>query len=529
MLSRHLRASASRGCPSNNPISQQWRHHHHRRHARAPIAAASAAASTPAPPSPAGADPDPEGRRAHNARQAGAFSGPAVLETFSARQPPEIEARLARIARAATRGLANANANNAVSAAPPPPLRVVDVGAGTGCMVPHLRACGVEDILAVDVSEPMLTELRRAHSSAKTESETGSASATALLLGNTPAARTWCGDFVDLPAYMGPVDAVVFNAVYGNMHDPRRALLRASLLLRPGGRLVISHPLGRAWHEALRARDGDAALVPHALPADRAALAEAARGLPLVVEEDEFVDEGGQNEEGLFCAVLSVPPAYALDARAVPAVAAATSAGSGGGNCGGAGLAAGTPVLRLEAPIVRGFGRGSRQLGVPTANLDPRALAAGGLPLDPHALPRGVYFGWARLMAGEGGGGGDDDDYSVHPMVMNVGVRPTVNVGGQEDASVEVHVMHRYSASAATAGEQGGVSGQQQQQFAEFYGARMRVVVTGFLRPEIRFDGLPALLSRIKADIGVSKAQLLDERGGPHFAARRDAFLSSSP
>jgi riboflavin kinase len=505
MQATQLRASASRISSSSSTLSQRWWRHRRAPPRRRAIAAAAAAAASATPPqkftpSPAGADPDPEGRRAHNARQAEVFSGTSILDTFTAPQPPEIEERLARIARAATRGLDGAS---------PSPPRVVDVGAGTGCLVPHLRSCGVEDILAVDVSEAMLAELRRAHNG--DGGDDGPPSSSPLVLGNTPGARTWCGDFVDLPAYMGPVDAVIFNACYGNMHDPRRALLRASLLLRPGGRVVVSHPLGRAWHAGLRAREPG--IVPHALPANPAALAEAVRGLPLVVEEDEFVDEGGksEDEEGLYCAVLSVPRGYALDARAVPAVK------SQGGGASAAAATATAAALRLEAPIVRGFGRGSRQLGVPTANLDPQALAQGGLSLDPGALPRGVYFGWARVMMS--GGGGDDFDHAVHPMVMNVGLRPTVNVTGEEDASVEVHVMHRFSAAGAE--QQQGAS------FAEFYGARMRVVVTGFLRPEMRFDGLPALLSRIKADIGLSKAQLLDEVG-PHAAMRRDAFFFSS-
>ena len=70
----------------------------------------------------------------------------------------------------------------------------------------------------------------------------------------TPAGvRTWQGDSVDLPAYMGPVDAFFFNAVFGNVHSQREALLRACLLLKPGGHIVVSHPLGRAWQAQLAA------------------------------------------------------------------------------------------------------------------------------------------------------------------------------------------------------------------------------------------------------------------------------------
>ena len=32
------------------------------------------------------------------------------------------------------------------------------------------------------------------------------------------------------------------------------------------------------------------------------------------------------------------------------------------------------PVLRLRGTVVKGFGRGSRQLGIPTANVDSDSL-----------------------------------------------------------------------------------------------------------------------------------------------------------
>ncbi len=59
--------------------------------------------------------------------------------------------------------------------------------------------------------------------------------------------RTWQGDIVDLPAFQGPFDAVFFNAVFGNVADQKAALTAAALRLQPGGHIVISHPLGRAW------------------------------------------------------------------------------------------------------------------------------------------------------------------------------------------------------------------------------------------------------------------------------------------
>ncbi len=42
----------------------------------------------------------------------------------------------------------------------------------------------------------------------------------------------------------------------------------------------------------------------------------------------------------------------------------------------------------LSGPVIAGFGRGSKQLGVPTANLPPEPLAE-----ELAGLPAGVYFG----------------------------------------------------------------------------------------------------------------------------------------
>jgi len=51
--------------------------------------------------------------------------------------------------------------------------------------------------------------------------------------------RTWQGDFIDLPTFQSPVDAIFMNAVFGNVYSQHEALLKAALLLRPGGTLVV--------------------------------------------------------------------------------------------------------------------------------------------------------------------------------------------------------------------------------------------------------------------------------------------------
>jgi len=175
--------------------------------------------------------------------------------------------------------------------------RALDVGSGTGALVPPLRAAGVADILAVDVSASMLTAGLTQHGGvAVGEGEGAAPSTTTPLLGNTPALRVWVGDVESVPAFEGPFDAAFFNAVFGNVHDQRSALDAASALVRPGGRVILSHPLGRAWHDRLRV--ADPAAVPHALP-DAARLDALVAGLPLRVVE--LVDE-----EDCYISVLEV-------------------------------------------------------------------------------------------------------------------------------------------------------------------------------------------------------------------------------
>jgi riboflavin kinase len=63
--------------------------------------------------------------------------------------------------------------------------------------------------------------------------------------------------------------------------------------------------------------------------------------------------------------------------------------------------------IYLKGPVIKGFGRGSKELGIPTANLS-----------DEHVQDAfkdtGIYFGYAQV---EGHG-------SVKEMVMSVGYNP---------------------------------------------------------------------------------------------------------
>jgi len=321
-----------------------------------------------------------------------------------------------------------------------PSSRVLDIRSGGPHVVQALQARGVCDILAVDVCAEPLQWL-----------DTNSNSA----CGNDLSVRAWEGDVCELPDFLGSADAIVFAGSLGCMFDARAALLRSMLLLKPGGHILITEPLGREWQNQVS--KSDPRHVPTTVPA-RDELEALVADLALEVV-------GMEDRSEHYCALLQVPPTRRFK---------------------------GAPVY-LEGDVTKGFGRGSKQMGIPTANLPPA-------PLQDKIghLPAGVYFGWAQLQSGSG------TDAGVHKMVMNIGYRPTCDDGG--GLTVEIHVLHQYA--------------------GDFYGEPMRAVALGYIRPEMRFNGLDALVARIKADIGQAKAlleapEMSDFSQDPFFGAQQ--------
>mmetsp|Transcript_134407 Transcript_134407/g.189986 ORF Transcript_134407/g.189986 Transcript_134407/m.189986 type:complete len:155 (-) Transcript_134407:97-561(-) len=137
---------------------------------------------------------------------------------------------------------------------------------------------------------------------------------------------------------------------------------------------------------------------------------------------------------------------------------------------------------RMTSEVIKGFGRGSKELGIPTANLTDEAI--GKLPAD---VDQGVYFGWAQL---EGG--------SIHKSVMSVGWNPFFK---NKTRSAEVHVMHKFSDN--------------------FYGKGMRVLILGRLRGEKDFDSVDALIAAIHEDIRQADEAL----SLPEYEAFKDDVL----
>jgi ubiquinone/menaquinone biosynthesis C-methylase UbiE len=102
---------------------------------------------------------------------------------------------------------------------------VLDVGSGTGILVPLIRKYEPARIYACDLSEAMLGRLSETFAYVK----------------------TILGDVRDLRLPDGSVDVVFVNACYPNIVDKLTAFSNMGRMVRPGGHLVISHPLGKSF------------------------------------------------------------------------------------------------------------------------------------------------------------------------------------------------------------------------------------------------------------------------------------------
>ena len=132
--------------------------------------------------------------------------------------------------------------------------------------------------------------------------------------------------------------------------------------------------------------------------------------------------------------------------------------------------------IRLTSRVIKGFGRGSRELGIPTANMSREDI--GKAVFD--GLEPGIYWGC--------GGVGD----TVYDAAISIGYNPTYN---NKEKTCEPHLIvsdehHcRHKSSC------------EETQLPDFYGSRMRLSVLGYLRAELPFEGLDKLVQAIKGDI----------------------------
>lgn len=133
----------------------------------------------------------------------------------------------------------------------------------------------------------------------------------------------------------------------------------------------------------------------------------------------------------------------------------------------------------VQGTVVHGFGRGSKELGCPTANLDEETVSK-------VNIPTGVYWGLAQLVhLQEASGDSPGDANEIWPMICSVGFNPHY---GNKSKSLEVHILHQFP--------------------YDFYGSIVKVAICGRIRDELSFPSLQALIDAIESDKKFAQKQL---------------------
>lgn len=156
------------------------------------------------------------------------------------------------------------------------------------------------------------------------------------------------------------------------------------------------------------------------------------------------------------------------------------------------------PINTEFCDIVCGFGRGSSELGIPTAN-----VPIDQLPSIVEKLPLGVYFGFCRVAKVDSectrvvkrkdgrsvdynfGATLNNKDLETWPVVLSIGLNPFYH---NKAKTVELHIMHKFS--------------------DDFYGAKVKFNILGFIRPELDYTTKEALIKDINTDIEIAKKTL---------------------
>lgn len=185
--------------------------------------------------------------------------------------------------------------------------------------------------------------------------------------------------------------------------------------------------------------------------------------------------------------------------------------------------------LKLRGPVIKGFGRGSKELGIPTANIPLSGLSIGGH----DDLDSGIYYGWCTLdhssissqASTSGTNGGDPEpehssshavqdlsypstnpgpttdatSSTIYPTVLSIGYNPYYK---NTHRSIEIHILANFP--------------------ADFYGATLSLLILGFIRPEYDYVSKDALVEDIREDIRIAQRSLEREAYG---AWKGDAWL----
>ncbi|KAF7503202.1 hypothetical protein GJ744_004205 [Endocarpon pusillum] len=157
--------------------------------------------------------------------------------------------------------------------------------------------------------------------------------------------------------------------------------------------------------------------------------------------------------------------------------------------------------IKLSGPVIKGFGRGSKELGIPTANIPPGAL-------DQYPdLSTGIYYGLVGLLLPASPPDTSSTSLSpspppsaatsspsIHPAVLSIGYNPFY---ANKSRSIEIHVLPQHNPSTAPTSLP-----------SDFYGAPLNLLILGFIRPEYDYVSKESLIEDIHVDCEVARRSL---------------------
>ncbi|KAL4874151.1 riboflavin kinase-domain-containing protein [Aspergillus spectabilis] len=182
--------------------------------------------------------------------------------------------------------------------------------------------------------------------------------------------------------------------------------------------------------------------------------------------------------------------------------------------------------IRLSGPVIKGFGRGSKELGIPTANIPVDGLE----DVLPEELGVGVYFGVVALdpatapysSAAESSGkkkegerGEETEKAEIFPAVLSIGYNPFYK---NKTRSIEIHILPSLTSPSPTAltsttipNTTTDITKTKFHKLPDFYGTKLNLLMLGFIRPEYDYVSVEALVEDIRVDCEVARASILRE------------------
>ena len=136
--------------------------------------------------------------------------------------------------------------------------------------------------------------------------------------------------------------------------------------------------------------------------------------------------------------------------------------------------------IKLTGKIVHGFQRGSKQLGVPTCNIE---MTQENIEKINQLLP-GVYAGTAQFIenTGKTEAACKVDTSQIYKTAISIGWNPTYDC---VERTIEAYLLEEFS--------------------SDFYDEQMTIEITNFIRAESNYSSLDHLIMAIHNDIETTK------------------------